>query len=182
MEQRIKGIRVPPPFAAGFRFGRLPRGRRAWAVRSGVPRSSPRTDSRTSSPAPLPGWWIGLSRSDDLARSRYRPDEKSAYRMQERTRYRKVERSRYRPEKRLLTSSGQIHRTVYTIGMLGCPGSRQALGEWVDELAPGERERRGSNSKRDPCSQKRRRRSSMSSKLGQFSLGKAERNGITRTA
>ena len=46
---------------------------------------------------------------------------------------------------------GYGKRLTRTMKMLGYPRSRQTLGKWVGEIAPGERKRRGPNPRRDPA-------------------------------
>ena len=66
---------------------------------------------------------------------------------------------------------------------LGYPRSRQTLGGWVDELAPGERRRRSPNPRREPVPIEKRVRvvAELEARTGP-AAEVAERHGVSRTA
>ena len=74
-------------------------------------------------------------------------------------------------------------RLTRTMKMLGYPGSRQTLGEWVDELAPGERKYRGPNPKKDPVPIEKKVQvvAELEARTGP-AVEIAERHGVSRTA
>lgn len=70
-----------------------------------------------------------------------------------------------------------------TMRALGYPKSRMTLCKWIDELAPGERKRRGPNPKRDPVPIEERIRvvAELEARTGP-AAEIAERHGVSRTA
>ena len=70
-----------------------------------------------------------------------------------------------------------------TMRALGYPKSRQTLGEWIDDLAPGRRKLRGPSPKRDPVPIEKRVRvvAELESRTGP-AAEIAERHGVSRTA
>ena len=79
-----------------------------------------------------------------------------------------------------LTHGKSLSRTMRA---LGYPGSRETLAGWVDELAPGERKRRGPNPKREPVpiEEKVRVVAELEARTGP-AAEIAERHGVSRTA
>ena len=74
-------------------------------------------------------------------------------------------------------------RLTRTMRALGYPRSRQTLGGWVDELAPGERRRRSPNPRREPVPIEKRVRvvAELEARTGP-AAEVAERHGVSRTA
>lgn len=70
-----------------------------------------------------------------------------------------------------------------TMRALGYPKSRMTLCKWIDELAPGERKKRGPNPKRDPVPIEERIRvdAELEARTG-AAAEIAERHGVSRTA
>ena len=70
-----------------------------------------------------------------------------------------------------------------TMRALGYPKSREALGGWIDEIAPGQRKYRGPNPKRDPVPVERKVQvvAELEARTGP-AAEIAERHGVSRTA
>lgn len=79
-----------------------------------------------------------------------------------------------------LGHGGSLARTARA---LGYPKSRQLLGEWIDEYAPGQRKRRGPSPDRGPVPLERKVQvvAELEARTG-TAAEVAERNGVSRTA
>lgn len=70
-----------------------------------------------------------------------------------------------------------------TIRALGYPKSREVLGDWIDEIAPGQRKHRGPNPKRDPVPIEKKVQviAELEARAGPAAQI-AEKHGVSRTA
>ena len=70
-----------------------------------------------------------------------------------------------------------------TMRALGYPKSREVLGDWIDEIAPGQRKYRGPNPKRDPVPVEKKVQvvAELEARTGP-AAEIAERHGVSRTA
>jgi transposase-like protein len=70
-----------------------------------------------------------------------------------------------------------------TMRALGYPKSREVLGDWIDEIAPGQRKYRGPNPKRDPVPVEKKAQvvAELEARTGP-AAEIAERHGVSRTA
>ena len=74
-------------------------------------------------------------------------------------------------------------RLARTMRALGYPKSREVLGDWIDEIAPGSARRRGPNPKRDPVPVEKKVQvvAELEARTGP-AVEIAERHGVSRTA
>ena len=113
-------------------------------------------------------WWREYESTGEVPPGRYGREPRYS-----------VERAREAVD-HYLTHGKSLSRTMRA---LGYPGSRETLAGWVDELAPGERKRRGPNPKREPVpiEEKVRVVAELEARTGP-AAEIAERHGVSRTA
>ena len=78
-----------------------------------------------------------------------------------------------------LSHGKRLSRTMRAVGY---PKSREMLGDWIDEIAPGQRRYRGPNPRRDPAPWRRKCRSSPNWRRGPALRRKSPRGTEYREA
>ena len=116
----------------------------------------------------LRNWWNEYKKTGEVPESKFATDPRYTAEMKQRAVEHYLEHGK---------------SLVRTMRALGYPKSREVLGDWIDEIAPGQRKHRGPNPKTPPIPIEKRVQvvAELEARTGPAAVI-AERHGVSRTA